>query len=43
MSNKWLIVAINAGSGLKTPGKKPPDGIHEWELNDKVRDFVVEL
>lgn len=43
MSTKKLpIVAFDAGHGLKTPGKRTPDGIHEWELNDKVRDFAVE-
>lgn len=35
------IIALDAGHGLKTPGKRTPDGIHEWELNDKVRDKVV--
>lgn len=35
------IVALDAGHGLKTAGKRTPDGIHEWELNDKVRDKVV--
>jgi len=37
------IIALDAGHGLKTAGKRTPDGIHEWELNDKVRDYVVEL
>lgn len=35
------VIALDAGHGLKTPGKRTPDGIHEWELNDKVRDQVV--
>lgn len=35
------IIAIDAGHGLKTPGKRTPDGIHEWALNDKVRDYIV--
>lgn len=38
-----LTIALDAGHGLKTAGKCTPDGIHEWELNDKVRDKVVEL
>ena len=36
------VVGLDAGHGLNTPGKRTPDGIHEWELNDKVRDKVVE-
>lgn len=36
-------IALDAGHGLKTAGKRTPDGIHEWELNDKVRDKVVAL
>ena len=35
------VIALDAGHGLKTAGKRTPDGIHEWELNDKVRDKVV--
>ena len=38
-----MKIGLDAGHGLKTPGKRTPDGIHEWELNDKVRDKVVEL
>ena len=37
------LIALDAGHGLNTPGKRTPDGIHEWEMNDKVRDFVVEM
>lgn len=37
------IIALDAGHGLKTPGKRTPDGIHEWTLNDKVRDKVVAI
>ena len=36
------IIALDAGHGLKTAGKQTPDGIKEWTLNDKVRDYVVE-
>lgn len=36
-------IALDAGHGLKTAGKQTPDGIKEWELNDKVRDKVVAM
>ena len=36
------IIALDAGHGLNTPGKQTPDGIKEWELNDKVRDKIVD-
>lgn len=35
------IIALDAGHGINTPGKRTPDGIREWYLNDKVRDKVV--
>ena len=38
-----MLVAIDAGHGLRTAGKQSPDGVKEWTLNDKVRDKVVEL
>lgn len=34
-------IGLDAGHGLNTPGKRTPDGIREWSLNDKVRDKVV--
>lgn len=37
------VVALDAGHGLRTAGKQTPTGIKEWELNDKVRDKVVEM
>jgi len=37
------LIGLDAGHGLNTPGKRTPDGIHEWELNDKVRDKVVQF
>ena len=40
-TNSWPIFALDAGHGLKTPGKRTPDGIHEWELADKARDWAV--
>lgn len=36
-------IALDAGHGLNTAGKRTPDGIREWSLNDKVRDKVVEM
>lgn len=36
-------IAIDAGHGLKTPGKQTPTGIKEWTLNDKVRDKIVKI
>lgn len=36
-------IAIDCGHGLKTAGKRTPDGIKEWTLNDKVRDKVVNI
>lgn len=38
-----ILIALDAGHGLKTAGKQTPDGIKEWELNDKVRDKVTEI
>lgn len=36
-------IALDAGHGLKTPGKQTPNGVKEWTLNDKVRDRVVKI
>lgn len=36
-------ISLDAGHGLKTPGKQTPDSIKEWTLNDKVRDKVVAI
>lgn len=41
-NNNWPVIALDAGHGLKTPGKRTPDGIHEWELADKARDYAAE-
>lgn len=38
-----MKIGLDAGHGLKTAGKQTPDGIKEWELNDKVRDKVVKI
>ena len=36
-------IGLDAGHGLKTPGKQTPNGIKEWSLNDAVRDKIVEI
>lgn len=36
-----IKIGLDAGHGLKTPGKQTPDGIKEWLINDIVRDKVV--
>ena len=36
-----MKIGLDAGHGMKTSGKQTPNGIKEWELNDKVRDLVV--
>lgn len=38
-----MKIALDAGHGLKTAGKQTPDGIKEWEINDKVRDKEVAI
>ena len=38
---RTIVIALDAGHGLKTPGKRTPNGIQEWLLNDAVRDEVV--
>lgn len=35
------IIALDAGHGMFTAGKRTPDDIREWYLNDKVRDKAV--
>lgn len=40
---KEVLIALDVGHGLYTPGKQTPDGIKEWFINDKVRDKVVEI
>lgn len=41
MSTK--LIALDAGHGLNTAGKRTPDGVREWTMNDKVRDKVVDI
>lgn len=38
-----MKIALDAGHGLKTPGKQTPNGIKEWDINDAVRDKAYEL
>lgn len=38
---KMWTASLDAGHGLNTPGKRTPDGIHEWEIVDKIRDCTV--
>ena len=42
-SNIQKVIGIDRGHGLHTGGKRTPDGIKEWTLNDVVADKVVEL
>ena len=37
-----MKIAIDAGHGKNTPGKRTPDGIREWELNSKVAKYLAE-
>lgn len=34
------VVTIDAGHGIDTAGKRTPDGIREWTLNDAIADIV---
>ena len=38
-----IKIGLDAGHGLKTAGKRTPDGIKEWSLNNKVRDKIVSI
>lgn len=35
-------IAIDAGHGIHTPGKRTPDGEHEWSFNNKVVGAVID-
>lgn len=37
------VIAIDAGHGYNTAGKRTPTDIREWTLNDDVRDRVVDI
>lgn len=43
MAEKKIVVALDAGHGLKTSGKQTPDGIKEWTLNDRVCDKITAM
>ena len=36
-------VTIDAGHGINTAGKRTPDGVREWTLNDAVADTVEKI
>ena len=36
-------IGLDAGHGLKTPGKQTPTGIKEWTLNDDVCDRITAI
>ena len=36
-----MKIGLDAGHGLKTAGKQSPNGIKEWDINDKVRDEIA--
>lgn len=38
-----FILALDAGHGYNTPGKRTPDGTREWTLNSKVCNYVQEI
>lgn len=37
-----MKIALDAGHGRNTAGKCTPDGIHEWELNSAVCNYITE-
>lgn len=37
-----MKIAIDAGHGYNTAGKRTPDGIREWELNNAVAKYLAE-
>lgn len=42
VSNKMKKVYLDAGHGINTAGKRTPDGIREWSLNNKVCVYIAE-
>lgn len=38
-----MRIAIDAGHGINTPGKRTPDGIHEWSLNNDVANYIAQF
>lgn len=44
MSNMTYKIAVCAGHGIHTAGKRTPDGVREWSFNEKVvKAFIAEL
>lgn len=39
--NKFKLV-LDAGHGMNTAGKRTPDDVREWYMNDRVCDFIEE-
>lgn len=37
------VVTIDAGHGIDTAGKRTPDGIREWTLNDAIADVIEQV
>lgn len=37
-----MQIGLDAGHGRNTAGKRTPDGIHEWELNNAVCNYIEE-
>ena len=37
-----MRIGLDAGHGIHTAGKRTPDGIHEWELNNAVCNYIAE-
>lgn len=38
-----MKISLSAGHGLNTPGKRTPDGLHEWEFNSGVVRHMMNL
>lgn len=36
-------ITLSPGHGINTPGKRTPDGMHEWEFNSAVVSKMIEL
>ena len=36
-------ITLSPGHGLNTPGKRSPDGMHEWEFNSSVVSKMIDL
>lgn len=38
-----MLIALDAGHGRYTAGKRTPHGIHEWELNSRIADILWDM